>query len=222
MTRFFFPGCKIKAKYPQVSEWLEQKVLERGYADTVAGCCRTDHQSLEAGDAAVCMCNNCMAMIEEDAEGALESIWVLIDADPGFPLPNYEGKVLGIQDCGRAYDRVDVQDAVRNILRKMEVEVAELPDAREKSSFCEFSVLSAVPEQDASFAPKRYVEDAPARGMFVACDPSEHEARMREHAVSIPVDEVACYCTACDAGLAMGGKDPVNLIELISGCFIER
>lgn len=46
-----------------------------------------------------------MAMIDEDAANEeLDNIWVLIDNDPGFPLPNYEGRDMSVQDCGRAYD----------------------------------------------------------------------------------------------------------------------
>lgn len=220
MSRKFFPGCKVKARYPEASEWLAQQVIDRGYADEIVGCCRTDHQSLTADETAVCICNNCMAMIDEDADnGALENIWVLIDNDPVFPLPSYEGKTMGIQDCGRAYDRTDVQDAVRSLMRKMNIEVVELPDAREESRFCGQSFLKSVPEQDAGFAPRRYVEDARKRGIFTPTDPDIVQQRMEEHAAAIPTDEVCCYCFACDMGLEAGGKDAINMIELVSGKF---
>ena len=223
MSRIYFPGCKVRARYPEASEWLMGQVVERGYADEVTGCCRTNHQSLGAGDIAVCICNNCMAMIDEDADnGGLDNIWVLIDGDPDFPLPDYSGRVMGIQDCGRAYDRTEVQDAVRSIMRKMGIEVVELPDAREESRFCGSSFLKAVPEQDAGFAPKRYVEGAAGRGIFVSHEPEEIHALLIEHAGAIEPDEVCCYCTACDAGLEEGGKRSVNIIELVSGLFRQE
>ena len=222
MTRLFFPGCKVKARYPEASAWLAEQVISRGYADEVTGCCRIEHQKLTQDDTAVCICNNCMAMIDEDADnGAMENIWVLIDSDPDFPPPDYKGRVMGVQDCGRAYDRADVQDAVRSLLAKMGVEVVELPDAREKTTFCGQSFLKAAPAQDAGFAPKRYVEDAAERGIFVPHEPDEMQRLLEEHAAAIETDEVVCYCTACDAGLEAGGKDACNLIELISGKFRE-
>ena len=223
MTRTFFPGCKIKARYPEASAWLAEQVAARGYADEIAGCCRVNHQSLTPDDTAVCICNNCMAMIDEDADnGALDNIWVLIDRDPGFPLPSYAGRVMALQDCGRAYDRADVQGAIRSILRKMDVEVVELPDARGESRFCGASFLGAAPKQDAGFAPRRYVHDAAERGIFVPHDPADVQRILEEHCAAIPVDEVCCYCTACDAGLEAGGKRPINLIELVSGRFRAR
>lgn len=223
MARVFFPGCKIKNRYPEASEWLATQVIERGYADEITGCCRVNHQKLTPDDTAVCICNNCMAMIDEDADnGALENIWMLIDADADFPLPDYTGRVMGIQDCGRAYDRTDVQDAVRSLMRKMGIEVVELPDAREKSTFCGQSFLKAVPKQDAGFAPKRYVEDAAVRGIFVPHEPEAMQRALEEHCAAIEPDQVACYCFACDVGLEAGGKDAVNLLELISGKFREE
>lgn len=223
MTRKFFPGCKVKARYPEASEWLAEQVVARGYADEVVGCCRTYHQALTPDDTAVCICNNCMAMIDEDADnGTLENIWMIIDNDPDFPLPSYKGKRMGIQDCGRAYDRTDVQDAVRSLMRKMDIEVVELPDAREKSRFCGQSFLKAVPEQDAGFAPKRYVKDAAQRRIFIPLDPDAMQAKLEEHAAAISTEEVCCYCSACDMGLEAGGKDAINMIELVSGKFREE
>ena len=222
MARIFFPGCKVKARYPGASAWLAQTVIERGYADDVTGCCRVNHQKLTPDDTAVCICNNCMAMIDEDAgNGALESIWVLVDKDPDFPLPDYSGRVMGVQDCGRAYDRADVQDAVRSLMRKMGIEVVELPDAREESRFCGPSFCKAVPDQDAGFAPRRYVQDAAERGIFTPMEPDEIQAAMEAHCAAIEPDEVCCYCFACDMGLEAGGKDAVNMLELVSGMFRE-
>ena len=220
MTRVFFPGCKVKNRYPEASAWLEEQVIAHGYADEVTGCCRVNHQKLTPDDIAVCICNNCMAMIDEDANnGAIDNIWVLIDNDPDFPLPDYSGRVMGIQDCGRAYDRTEVQDAVRSLMGKMGVKVVELPDARGESRFCGQSFLKVVPKIDAGFAPKRYVEDAAERGIFVPHEPDEMQRALEKHAAAIEPDEVACYCFACDVGLEAGGKDAHNLIELVSGKF---
>ncbi|MDO4290591.1 MAG: hypothetical protein Q4C41_05115 [Eggerthellaceae bacterium] len=220
MTRKFFPGCKVKARYPEASEWIARQVMERGYADEIVGCCRTDHQALTPNDTAVCICNNCMAMIDEDAKnGSLENIWVIIDNDTEFPLPDYSGRVMGIQDCGRAYDRTETQDAVRSLMRKMGIEVVELPDTREKSVFCGQSFCNDAPEQDASFAPWRYGADAKKRGIFSGDDADVIQTKMEKHAAQIPTKEVCCYCTACDAGLEAGGKDAVNILELVSGKF---
>lgn len=217
MTRIYFPGCKIRAKYPEASRRMIELVREHGMADEVTGCCRTNHQSLRPEDTAVCICCNCMAMIDEDAANErMDYLYALIDADPSFPLPDWSGLELSVQDCGRAWDRPELHDAVRSLLAKMNVRVTEAPDAREKTTFCGVSGLTPVPEQDASFAPRRYTVEAPARGLFANAERDASEA-MREHAAHIPADVVACYCTACHDGLALGGKHAVNMIELVCG-----
>ncbi|MGI6216397.1 MAG: hypothetical protein ACOYIK_02175 [Coriobacteriales bacterium] len=219
MTRKFFPGCKVKAAYPEASKWLEEKVMEYGWADEVVGCCRiNEHQHLGAGDTAVCICNNCTSMLTEDTDvDGIENIWVLMDSEPDFPLPDYSGRKMAIQDCARAYDRANVQDAVRSLIEKMGIEVVELPDAREKTIFCGPNGMREIPKQDGGFAPKRYLEELPARGAFVAHDEAEIEPAMVEHFKDCPVDDVVTYCIACDAGVKMGKKNSVPLLNLVAG-----
>lgn len=223
MSRVYFPGCKVKARYPQASAALAKIIEERGYADETAGCCRVDHQKLKAEDTALCLCVNCMAMIDEDAKSeTLEHVYVLMANDPDLKLPSYPGKTVTVQDCGRSYDRRDVQDAVRTLLRRMEIEVVEAPDAFDKTTYCGAAFLGAAPEQDAGFAPRRYVEDAAKRGIFVPHSAEEIEVALKKHVEELPTKDVVCYCTACDAGLVAGGAHPVNIIELITGEFIDR
>ncbi len=223
MARIFFPGCKVKARYPEASRKLSEAVERFGFADKITGCCRVNHQSLNADDTAVTICCNCMAMIDEDgANEDMLSVWELIDQTPDFPLPDYGGMTVAIQDCGRAYDRREMQDAIRSILMKMNVNVIECDDSREKSTYCGSSFLMAAPKQEAAFAPKRYVEDAKKRSIYVETDPDEIPSILKAHAEKIPVEDVVVYCTACDAGLETSGKHPVNLIELVFGAFRER
>lgn len=49
MTRIFFPGCKVKSRYPEASAWLAEQVISRGYADEVACYCFACDMGLEAG-----------------------------------------------------------------------------------------------------------------------------------------------------------------------------
>ena len=207
----------MKKAYPQASEWLAQVVLQRGWADEITGCCRTNHQVLTGEDTALCICSNCMAMISEDTpQAGLESLWMKMDASD-LPLPDYGGITVGLQDCGRAYDRADVQDAVRSLLAKMNIDVVELPDARDKSIFCGASFLGAAPAQDAGFAPKRYVEGAAQRGFFTNIPDDQRQAALEEHCARIEPDVVVSYCTACDAGLQAGGKKSIALLDLVAG-----
>lgn len=218
MARVFFPGCKVKARYPQASARLLEYLQERGIVDEVVGCCRTCHQNLKPDDIAVCICVNCMAMIDEDAANrSTVNAWELIDADEDFAFPSHAGMTVSVQDCGRSYDRASLHDAVRSILRKMNVTVVEMSEARGDSVYCGWSAFAPVPAQDASFAPHRYGVDAQRRGMFVETPKDQAREMLLEHVGSIPADEVVCYCTACHTGLEESGKRAVNLVELVFG-----
>ena len=59
MTRIYFPGCKVRARYPEASTWLMEQVLERGYADEKTGCC---------------YCTACDAGLEEGGKRAVNII----------------------------------------------------------------------------------------------------------------------------------------------------
>lgn len=218
MTKVFYPGCKYMKRYPEASMKLRKAVMERGWADKLGGCCRKTKQTLNPEDQVLVVCNNCWAMIEESSKAEnIVSVWELIDQDPTFPLPDYGGKKMAVQDCGRAHGRKEEQDAIRSLLKKMNIEVIELPDARDKSIYCGSVALSELAEEEAKWAPQRYAVDAKARGMFHPHSEEEIDQLLVEHAATIPTDEVVCYCTGCDIGLEKSGKMPVSMLELVFG-----
>ena len=104
-------------------------------------------------------------------------------------------------------EKCSSEDALAE-MEKMGIEVVELPDAREKTIFCGPNGMRKIPKQDGGFTPKRYLEELPARGAFVAHDEEEIEPAMVEHFKDCPVDDVVTYCTACDAGVKMGKRTP--------------
>lgn len=217
MARLFVPGCKVKRVFPESSVKLADYLINNGHADVVTGCCReNEHAGISAADTAICVCNNCRAMLREDsAAEKVISVWEVIDADNDFEYPNYEGIEMALQDCWRAYDDSQVQDAVRSILKKMNVKVYELPDAREKSRSCGMSTMMPCPPQDAGFAPKRYVQDAEAQGMFIAHTEEECAQAMKDKYADVPMEDVACYCVGCYVGIHAGGRRPRGLIDLV-------
>ena len=67
--------------------------------------------------------------------------------------------------------------------------------------------------------PKRYVQDAEQRGIYTPHTQDEIEAAIKAHCAAIEPEEVCCYCFSCYMGLEAGGKDAVNILELVSGHF---
>ena len=209
----FFPACKVLAQYPEESKSL-WAYLQRKDGMRKAGCCRKDHAELAAEDQAVFICNNCHEIIaESSATDNLVSVWEIIDADPQFPFPNYEGREMALQDCWIAGDCPATHEAVRSLLQKMNVRVVELPENRAGSRFCGMNTLGPATESNKGLAPHRWVEVKDAQ--CADLPENERAAALRAHAESLPTKDVACYCKFCADGLAAGGAQPTHLIQLL-------
>lgn len=213
MALIYFPSCKFTAYSPESSARICSWLCEKHGAE-IAGCCRPDHKKLGRGDKAVYICNTCAAICRESADAAeVVSVWELLAGDGAFPCPDYKRRKIAVQDCWRVYDSPSQQKAVRALLTRMNLDVVELEENLEKTRFCGTSLYEPLPEQNAQLAPRRFVENA--AGLFRDYPEEERAARMREHCRSIPVDEVAVYCTSCAKGLDLGGKKGLHLLDLL-------
>ena len=94
----------------------------------------------------------------------VHSLWELIDSDPAFSFADHHELKAYIQDCWRSRDRKDEQDAVRSLMKKMNIDIMELSGSREKTDFCGVSLYRAQPPRNPKLAPKHYV--AGAAGKF--------------------------------------------------------
>jgi hypothetical protein len=120
-----------------------------------------------------------------------------------------------VQDCWRARGRAEEQAAVRELLRRMNVRVLELPDSRDKTDFCGVSLLRPAPPRNLKLAPKRFVEKA--AGKFMPHSADEQKRLMTDYAARFAGNEVVDYCHYCHEGLLLGGAKAYHLAELLFG-----
>ncbi len=90
MAYVFFPSCKATAQFKGASEGARDYVRERFGIDPI-GCCRPNHRKLGPGDTAIVVRPNCSAIIEENTDAEIRSLWQVVDDDPVFPFPHYGG-----------------------------------------------------------------------------------------------------------------------------------
>ncbi len=214
MATIYFPSCRFTALSPE-SSWKTSEYIRRHYGWKVVGCCRPGHRELTGADTAICICNTCAAICSEDSAAQVISIWELLLTDRAFHFRDLNGERLALQDCWRAHDKPEVQDAVREILRRMHADVVELPENRERTRFCGTSLLDPLPAENARLAPRRFVQNAP--GVFQPHSPEDKVRLMQAHAAAIPADKVVCYCVPCTQGIRQGGKQGIHLMDLIWG-----
>ena len=213
MADILFPSCKIKEKYPRESERLREYLTEH-FGVEVTGCCKPNRVKLTPDDRAIVMCNNCAAIIEESsAVGAEIYVWELIDGEEKFSFPDYNGERVTIQDCWAANDRHKVQRTVRSLLKKMNLDIVELPENFDATKFHGEVLLQPCAPLNAKLAPRRY-----AGGNSPAFTPLDEAARLKslcEHAERITTYKVVCYCKPCAEGITKGGKEGVHILELL-------
>lgn len=214
MSIVYFPSCQMKDMFPELSQKAADYVKQRLGIDPI-GCCRVNHPTLEEGDTAVVLCHNCAAIIEENTKAQLKYLWEIVDEDPDFVFPDYHGEKMTVQDCFVAYDRREMQDSVRSVLRKMHIVPIEIEgDNYEKATFCSKRTFPC-PEGNKKMVPHRYTEVIPH--MFG--NVTDKEAYYQEHAEKITTDKVVCSCRACLIGIREAGKDAgfqgVHLLELL-------
>lgn len=214
MATVYFPSCKFQAGYPETSKKLAEYVNKRcGMA--ITGCCRGNLQLLKEEDTAVCICNTCSAFCDESSKAReVVSIWEVLAQDDKFPFPDYKGEEMALQDCWRAYDKRSEQDAVRELMGKMNIRVTELPENYERTGFCGTSVLQIPPAYYGEFAPKRFGKDAPSY-FFQPYTDEDKRKGMRSHCGGIAAEKAACYCVSCANGINLGGKKSVHVMELL-------
>jgi len=168
----------------------------------------------QKGDTVYSLCHNCSNIIEEMHPGvAVKSLWELIETDEAFPFPNHSGMRATVQDCWRARERREAQNAVRVLLNKMNIHYVEAAQNRENTRFCGSSLLRAQPPRNPKAAPRHYVTEA--EGLFVPHSEAEQIRLMKEYGGTLETETVICYCQYCLEGLLQGGKDGRHLAELV-------
>ncbi len=233
---YYIASCVFTSKYPELSKVIQQYIHNR-YGMQIVRCCvpkynlqgfteqmpedyrgkwegLPDCADFQPGDTVYSLCHNCSAILEESKPGVnIKSIWELILSDEGFTYPDYHGQTIVVQDCWRAKDRTEEQDAVRGLLRKMNFEIHELPENGKNTDFCGVSVYRPAPKRNLELAPHRFVENA--AGKFIPHTKDEQTALMQDYCKRFRGEKVVSYCHYCLEGLNLGGADAKHLASLL-------
>ena len=237
MAEYYIASCVFTSQFPELSLRIQDYVRER-FGLAVVRCCVPSYKLREfegkmpegrlreswsslpdsgaftEGDRVWSLCHNCNNIIEEMHPGVrAASLWELIDSDPEFVFPDHRGERAYVQDCWRSRDRRGEQDAVRSLLSRMNIEILETEENRERTEFCGASLYRAQPPRNPRLAPKHYVDGA--AGKFLPHTPEEQKSLMRDCCRRFGGERVVCYCHYCLEGLRMGGADAVHLAQML-------
>jgi len=191
MSWLFAPGCALMIYKPHLAERLHDILGGNlGPMDMLLTCCR-HIPPLSSRAEVINICPGCDRRYRENYEDASTiSLWEVVAEHSFFPLPDYRSQEMTIIDACPTRDQTRVHEAVREVIRRMNISLVEPSSTRTKSTCCGDSLWGTVPTE-------RVV------------------SQMKKKASTMPIDEVIVYCVSCSKSTFMGGKRPRYLIDLL-------
>ena len=120
-----------------------------------------------------------------------------MDSVEGLRLPIYDGLTVSVHDSCSFRRKPQVHAAVRNILRKMHIEIVESEFSGTKSICCGDNFYSHLPNERVAELQKK-------------------------RAAQMPCENVVVYCIGCVRSMSVGGKQPLYLPDLVFGHCTEK
>ena len=233
---FYVASCIFTNGFPKTSEVIQEYIAKR-YDMPIIRCCVPNFRVKELAEMVpeahranweklpvyeefgpdstmIYLCHNCLSIFQEQKpEIKAKSLWELILEDESFVYPDYKGVKMTVQDCWRSYDNITEQNVVRELLKKLNIEIVEQEENFEKTDFCGYSLYQPSPPRNLKLAPKRYVENAV--GKFIPHTEEEKKELMGKYCERFTTDKVVAYCHYCYDGLRLGGTDAQHLACLL-------
>lgn len=237
MANYYVASCLFTARFPETSLRIQNYIRTKPDIKTVRCCIpnfKVDFNTnripspsvrqaweqlpvsevFQSDDTVISVCHNCTNIVEEWRAGTKAvSLWEIIDRDPSFVFPDYDGMEVTVQDCWRTRERRSEQDAVRSLLEKMNIRFVEARQNHAETEFCGSTLYREQPVKNARLAPKHYVEQA--QGKFLPHTPEEQAVIMQDYCRQFKTDAVVCYCHYCLEGLQQGGVNGLHIANLL-------
>lgn len=193
MKQVYAPGCALNIYKPE----LAKKILEflnnnYGSIPEHLICCR-HKPNLEYGTRVINTCPGCDRRYRELYDGiSTISLWELLAESSVFPFPDYHGMEMSIHDACPTRTEERVHNAIRKLLKRMNIKVVEPKNTRTNSICCGDSFYGTLPVDDI-------------------------KEKMKSRANEMPCDNVVVYCVSCIKSIYIGGKKPRYIVDLLFG-----
>jgi Fe-S oxidoreductase len=193
MNQVFAPGCALSIYKPElVVRILDFLNEDGGGLGQHRICCRHD-PNLPTGSRVINVCAGCDQRFRELYEGiSTISLWEVLAERDNFPFPDYAGRTMTILDACPTRTETRVHEAVRVLLRKMNIQIAEPRNTRTSGICCGDSFYGVLPIDQV-------------------------KAQMIKRAREMPREDVVVYCLSCVKAMHIGGKRPRHMADLLFG-----
>jgi Fe-S oxidoreductase len=190
-NQVFNPGCALVLYKPEfvkkIHDFLEEEI---GDIKLHSICCHYEPK-LPKGTKVINVCAGCNKRFSSLYDGVTTiSLWELLATSEKFSFPDYKGMELAVHDACPVRKVGKVHEAVRVLLKRMNITAVE-PERTQSNSVC---------------CGDDFYEKIPLEKV--------HE-KMRKRADSMPFDNVCVYCVSCIKSMHIGGKNPRYLLDLL-------
>lgn len=184
-------GCSLDFHNKQIQEKLLATLANCGYDLTMHNICCHQPPQLEVGSKLFHLSIRCAnRSVDLHKNITTQSFWEFVDSIENFPFPDYQGMKMSIHDPCPAKKYPGLQQAVRSLLKKMNIEIVETKHHGSNSLCCGNSLYNKIPME-------KFIE------------------YMKIRANSMPCQEVAVYCVACIKPISVGGRTPKYILDLM-------
>lgn len=193
MGQIFAPGCALNIYKPELGKrMLEFLNQNYGSIPEHMTCCR-HVPMLPKKTQVINVCAGCDRRYRQLYEGiSTISLWEILAHDMTFPFPDYNGKEMTIHDACPTRTEERVHNAIRTLLKKMNIKVIEPERTRTNSTCCGDSYYGQI-----------------------AVDKVKEQ--MKKRADEMPRRDVVVYCVSCIKAIYIGGKTPRYMLDLLFG-----
>ena len=193
MKRVFAPGCALMFYKPELSKKVFE-FLNKDFEniDELKTCCRHE-PNLDNGTQIINTCPGCDRRYRElYSSVSTISLWEILADSETFPFPDYNGLEMTIIDACPTRNQERVHNAVRILLKRMNINLIEPEKTRTKGTCCGDRFYGVLPLEQV-------------------------KEQMKKRASEMPVEDVVVYCVSCSKSMHIGGKKPRYMIDLLFG-----
>jgi Fe-S oxidoreductase len=188
---FFAPGCALMLYKPELASKMHQLLIDNlGEMDMLLTCCQHDPK-LPENSKVINVCPGCDKRFGKDFKGVSTiSLWEIINENSFFVYPDYKGRSMSIIDACPTRDEDRVQNAIRDLLFKMNITLVEPKNTKKESTCCGDVYYGSMPTVKV-------------------------KKLMLEKALEMPANDIVVHCVSCIMAVCNGGKNPQYLADLL-------
>jgi Fe-S oxidoreductase len=188
---FFAPGCALMIYKPELAEKIHQFLNEKlDGVDMLLTCCQ-HNPNLPENSTVINVCPGCDKRFSKDYKGvSTVSLWEVINENNFFVYPDYDKRKMSIIDACPTREVSIVQNSIRDLLKKMNIDLVEPKNTRKESTCCGDIYYGTMPTDK-------------VKGL------------MTEKAMEMPENDIVVHCVSCVMAVLNGGKNPQYLADLL-------